>query len=66
MKEFNELVSRLRDGTGLPVLKALMNEAADAILTLQKDAADARNELCLYCGQYKQKHNGACGGCRWE
>ena len=25
-----------------------------------------RNELCQYCGKYKQAHKGACDGCRWE
>ena len=25
-----------------------------------------RDELCLYCGQYKERHKGACDGCRWE
>ena len=25
-----------------------------------------RNELCLRCGQYKQRHLGACDGCRWK
>ena len=24
-----------------------------------------KNELCLRCGSYKQKHLGACEGCRW-
>lgn len=30
-----------------------------------KDIENCRNELCLYCGQYKQRHLGACDGCRW-
>ena len=32
---------------------------------LRRDLKDCRNELCLRCGQYKQKHSGACEGCRW-
>lgn len=24
------------------------------------------NELCQYCGKYKQTHEGACDGCRWR
>lgn len=32
---------------------------------IQIDLADCRNELCLRCGQYKERHNGACEGCRW-
>lgn len=33
---------------------------------LQSELADCRNELCLLCGQYKQRHLGACEGCRWN
>lgn len=25
-----------------------------------------RNELCCKCGKYREAHNGACDGCRWE
>jgi hypothetical protein len=31
MKHYEDLVERLRNGTKLPLLQALMNEAADAI-----------------------------------
>ena len=40
MKHYDDLIERLRKGTGLPVLQALMNEAADAIAALT--AADVR------------------------
>ena len=33
---------------------------------LKKELAAMRNELCCKCGNYKQSHNGACDGCRWE
>ena len=33
---YDDLIERLRTGTGLPVLQALMNEAADAIEELSK------------------------------
>lgn len=35
----------------------------------KKLAADRKaliNELCQYCGKYKQAHEGACDGCRWR
>lgn len=35
----------------------------------EKLAADRKaliNELCQYCGKYKQAHEGACDGCRWR
>lgn len=35
----------------------------------KKLAADRKaliNELCQYCGKYKQAHEGACDGCKWR
>lgn len=35
----------------------------------KKLAADRKaliNELCQYCGKFKQAHEGACDGCRWR
>lgn len=35
----------------------------------EKLAADRKaliNELCQYCGKYKQAHEAACDGCRWR
>ena len=34
--------------------------------SLKTDLNDCRNELCLRCGDYKQRHLGACDGCRWR
>lgn len=39
---------------------------ADAIESLTKELNDCRNELCLKCGKYKERHLGACDGCRWS
>ena len=33
---------------------------------LKKQLHEAKNELCCKCGNYREAHNGACGGCRWE
>ena len=66
MLHYEDLIERLRKGTGLPVLQALMNEAADAIADVQGELKHCRNELCLRCGQYKERHLGACDGCRWR
>lgn len=38
--------------------------AADVIPS--SDFRDCKNELCLKCGAYTQKHLGACDGCRWR
>ena len=43
----------------------LMHRAADAIEELSRNLKDCKNELCLQCGAYKQRHMGACDGCRW-
>ena len=33
---------------------------------LKKELDAMRNELCYLCGKYRDAHNGACDGCRWE
>ena len=33
---------------------------------LKKELDAMRNELCCKCGNYREAHNGACDGCRWE
>lgn len=48
MKHYDDLIQRLRTATKLPLLQALMNEAADAIEELT--AADVRPVvLCRDC-----------------
>ena len=66
MKHYDDTIARMRSGTKLPMISALLNEGADAIEELRTDLKDCRNELCLRCGQYKQRHLGACDGCRWR
>lgn len=44
----------------------IMNAAATLIESLQAQLADARNELCQKCGNYKRAHLGYCDGCRWK
>ena len=39
-------------------------DAETEIKRLKCDLKDCRNELCLKCGEYKQRHLGACDGCR--
>ena len=33
---------------------------------LKKELHEDKNELCCKCGKYREAHNGACDGCRWE
>lgn len=36
------------------------------VLQLKEEMHAMKNELCQYCGKYKQAHEGACDGCRWR
>ena len=65
MKHYDDTIARMRSGTKLPMISALLNEGADAIEELLSELNTCRNELCLRCGQYKTKHLGSCEGCRW-
>ena len=40
-------------------------EAGEKISKLERELRTCRNELCLRCGEYRQRHLGACDGCRW-
>ena len=31
----------------------------------ESEVRTMKNELCLICGKYVNRHNGACDGCRW-
>ena len=44
----------------------LVRDLKERIADLKSELKDCRNELCLKCGNYKQKHLGACDGCRWK
>lgn len=45
---------------------ALIDELQGKLFRANRDLKDCRNELCLKCGDYKQRHLGACDGCRWK
>ena len=50
-------------------IKELLDMAVsktNKILRLKEELHAMKNELCQYCGKYKQAHNGACDGCRWR
>lgn len=36
------------------------------VLRFKDELHAMKNELCQYCGKYKQAHEGACDGCRWR
>lgn len=39
--------------------------AVVAITNQESTLRDCVNELCLKCGSYRERHRGACDGCRW-
>ena len=57
INEVQETLARIR--------KLIVEAKADHD-KLVSELRDCRNELCLKCGDYKQRHLGACGGCRWR
>ena len=61
-KIFPEEPCEPSDCTIMQMLRSI--PAADVVPG--SDFRDCRNELCLYCGKYKERHNGACDGCRWR
>lgn len=47
-------------------LRMAMASACKERDELKKELDAMRNELCYLCGKYREAHNGACDGCRWE
>ena len=45
---------------------AINDTLYDSNMKLGADRKALINELCQYCGKYKQAHEGACDGCRWR
>lgn len=43
-----------------------MDEKDLMIQILRRELDRARNELCLRCGKYRDKHLGACDGCHFD
>ena len=57
LKEHYDSISQL-DGANSSLMAANEKLAADRRALI--------NELCQYCGKYKQAHEGACDGCKWR
>lgn len=50
-------------------IKELLDVAVsktNKVLRLKEELHAMKNELCQYCGKYKQAHEGACDGCKWR
>lgn len=65
---YGNLVNRLRKAAGpaIDFPDTLYDEAADAIDALSSELRLCRNELCIRCGNYTNRHKGACDDCRWK
>lgn len=57
LKEHYDSISQL-DGANSSLMAANKKLSADREALI--------NELCQYCGKYKQAHEGACDGCKWR
>lgn len=73
MTEVVQMADRLAayEDTGLTPgdIKELLDMAVsktDRVLRLKEELHTIKNELCQYCGKYKQAHEGACDGCKWR
>ena len=60
VKEVNAVLDQLQN------LRECLVDTGAAYEKVVRDLKDCRNELCLRCGDYKQRHLGACDGCRWR
>ena len=66
-REFAELEFRRQKRN--EYVSALIKEVRrlrEELTASQRRAQDARNELCLKCGRYREAHIGACDGCMWR
>lgn len=67
IKRFNAFAAEMNISTkDKMVLLTMITEIGYTHERLLSDFRDCRNELCLKCGDYKQRHLGACDGCRWR
>ena len=70
-EENNGTTDTACEDTGLTPgdIKELLDMAVsktDKVLRLKEELHTMKNELCQYCGKYKQAHEGACDGCKWR
>lgn len=70
-EENNGTTDTAYEDTGLTPgdIKELLDMAVsktDKVLRLKEELHTIKNELCQYCGKYKQAHEGACDGCKWR
>lgn len=70
-EENNGTTDTAYEDTGLTPgdIKELLDMAVsktNKVLRLKEELHTIKNELCQYCGKYKNAHEGACDGCKWR
>ena len=63
---WEELINRLSRYSKQCLAERLDPDFADAVKQARRDLRDLRNELCYYCGGYRNAHMGYCDDCRWK
>ena len=67
MEDLKELMERPECCWGyIDELRMALASACKERDEARKELNAMRNELCYLCGKYREAHNGACDGCRWE
>ena len=61
-----ELINRLSRYSKQCLAERLDPDFADAVKQAKRDLRDLRDELCYYCGGYRNAHMGYCDDCRWK
>ena len=49
-----------------PILVNSLEFIKSADVVSKSEYENCRNELCYKCGEYKNRHLGACDGCRYK
>lgn len=62
MAQLAKAVAVKEESDGQTDISGLRSENAK----LATDRKELINELCQYCGKYKQAYEGACDGCKWR
>lgn len=69
--ELHEIMERQAESNARLIAEALkkdeeIGQLQEELYHAQAERYAMRNELCYKCGKYREAHNGACDGCRWE
>lgn len=69
--ELHEIMERQAESNARLIAETLkkdeeIGQLQEELHEAKSELAAMRNELCYLCGKYREAHNGACDGCRWE